>query len=422
MKDFYTIYNMEADDFANQPPPKRPIWIILAKGLAVFFVITIVVFLISNYKSIKKDITDKKQGLEFVKFQDEDQDGMDDNWEKDHGFGVRNKKDALDDPDGDLLNNRREFYFGTNPRKADSDRDGYYDNEEIVGGFNPYGIGRVDSDSDGIYDWWENVFGLDKKDPSDAEKDFDADELKNIDEFKYRTHPKIADSDLDGIIDGIEIKNATNPAGEGLLADAAWIKNEKDQDRDGLEAVHEIFFGTDQNKKDTDDDGVSDYEELSNGRNPKGEGGIVVEIEIPSIEVDLPIAWMNGESKEAFLKGLGQGAILYPGSAFPATRGNSYIFGSSGSYKRDGKKVDGEFKRLSELKARDEIIIKIKLNEKEVKKIIYKVDFKEEVSPEDLRIARDFEGHELTLGATWPPGTERRILMIKAFMYSPKFR
>ena len=70
----------------------------------------------------------------------------------------------------------------------------------------------------------------------------------------------------------------------------------------------------------------------------------------------------------------------------------------------------------------NEIIIKIKLNEKEVKKIIYKVDFKEEVSPEDLRIARDFEGHELTLGATWPPGTERRILMIKAFMYSPKFR
>ncbi len=422
MKDFYTIYNMEADDFINTPEPKRPNWIVWVKVLAIFFVITIVVFLIANYQPIKKKISDKRQGFQFIEIEDEDQDGMDDNWEKKNGLKITNKDDALEDPDGDQLNNLREFYFGTNPRKADTDNDGYYDNEEIIKGFNPYGIGRVDSDSDGIYDWWENLFGLNKKDPKDAWKDFDGDGLLNIDEFKYRTHPKVADSDLDNFSDGTEIKNGKNPAGEGELADAPWVKSSADQDKDGLEIIHEIFFGTDQNNPDTDSDGVGDYEELLAGRNPKGEGLITVELEIPKIEVQMPVTWMESNDKESFLKGMGRGAILYPGTAFPATRGNSYIFGSSGDYKLDGKKIKGEFSKLSELKTGDQIIINIKFNSKEERKIIYRVEFQEEVSTEDLRIVRDYEGHELTLGTTWPPGTDRKILMVKALIYNPSLR
>lgn len=422
MKDFYTIYNMEADEFAQPLPPKRPSWVVLFKALAVFFVITVVVFLISNYRSIKNRVDEKRQGLEFMQIEDEDGDGMDDAWERKNGFSHKNSKDAVEDGDGDLLNNRREFYFGTNPKRSDSDRDGYYDNEEIARGFNPSGIGRIDSDSDGIYDWWENRFGMDKKDPKDAQRDSDGDGLTNLEEFKYRTHPKIVDSDLDNISDSEEVENETNPTGEGKLSDLPWINHNWDRDGDGLEISHESFFGTDKEKKDTDNDGMDDNEELLKGRNPRGAGEIVVELEIPSIELKLPIAWMDGESKEAFLKGLGQGAILYPGNAFPGTRGNAYVFGSSGSYKRDGKRVDGEFKRLSEIKKGDKIIVHIKFSENDVKKVMYQAEFSEEVFPEDLRISRDYEGHELTLGTTWPPGKSRRILMVKALIYSPKHR
>lgn len=422
MKDSYTIYNMEADDFVQPLPPKRSRWVIALKALAVFFVITAVVFLISNYRPIKNRFDDRMQGLEFMQIEDQDGDGIDDDWEGDNGLNYNNSKDAIEDGDGDLLNNRREFYFGTNPKKSDSDRDGYYDNEEIVRGFNPVGIGRVDSDSDGIYDWWENRFGLDKKDSEDAQKDYDGDGLTNLEEFKYRTHPKVADSDTDNISDGEEVENGTNPTGEGLISDLSWIKHDWDSDGDGLELSHESFFGTNQEKNDTDDDGMSDYEELLKGRNPKGEGAIVVELEIPSIDLMLPVIWMDGESKESFLEGLGQGIILYPRTAFPGIRGNAYIFGASGSYKRDGKRVDGEFKRLSEIEEGDKIIVRVKFNESDVKTIIYQAEFSEEVDSDDLRISRDYEGHELTLGTTWPPGKSKKILMVKALITSPKYR
>ncbi len=422
MKDFYTIYDMEAEDFASPPPPERYNWITWIKVLAIFFVITIVVFLIVNYQSIKKTISDKRQGLELIKIKDEDQDGMDDDWEKKNGLDIKNKNDATEDMDGDLLSNRNEFYFGTNPKKADSDSDGFYDKDEIIKGFNPYGIGRVDSDSDGLYDWWENLFGLNKKNPKDALKDFDGDGLSNLEEFKYRTHPKVPDSDYDGFSDGVEVENKKNPAGEGELADAPWIKNEADIDGDGLEIIHEVFFGTNQDNNDTDGDGVGDYAELLKGENPKGQGGVSVELEIPSVRIKLPIALMNSKDKEVFLKGIGEGAILYPETAFPATRGNSYVFGLSGDYKLDGKKIEREFNRLSEIKEGDQIILNVKFGDDTEKKIVYKVIFKEEVSPDDLRIARDYEGHELTLGTTWPPGTDRKILMIKALIYSPSFR
>lgn len=422
MKDFYTIYNLEAEDFAAEPTPTPPGWIIWAKVLAIFFLITVVVFLIVNYQSIKKGIDDKRQGLQLMKIKDADGDGMDDDWEIKNGFDPTNPADAEEDADGDLLNNRMEFYFGTNPRKADTDGDGFSDYEEIVMGFNPFGIGRVDSDSDGIYDWWENLFGLDKNDPRDALQDFDGDGLTNLEEFKYRTHPRVADSDLDGNFDGIEVQNGINPAGRGPLNDAPWIIRENDKDGDGLEIIHEVFFGTDQDKADTDGDGVDDYAELLLGRDPRGEGSFSLRLEIPSIDVDLPVLLKGSKDSEDFLSEIGQNAVLYPKTAFPGTRGNAYIFASSGSYKVEGKKMKGEFSRLAEIKTGDFITLKLKFDNGEEKRVVYRAEFQEEVSPKDLRIARDYEGHELTLGTTWPPGADRKILMLKALIYNPSFR
>ncbi|MFO7991108.1 MAG: NosD domain-containing protein [Thermoplasmata archaeon] len=46
-----------------------------------------------------------------------------------------------------------------------------------------------DDDGDGMPDWWEEKYGLDPKDPSDAEKDPDGDGKTNLEEFNEGTDP-----------------------------------------------------------------------------------------------------------------------------------------------------------------------------------------------------------------------------------------
>ena len=47
----------------------------------------------------------------------------------------------------------------------------------------------LDSDSDGIPNWWEELYGFDPADPSDAAEDPDQDLATNLDEFNNGTDP-----------------------------------------------------------------------------------------------------------------------------------------------------------------------------------------------------------------------------------------
>ena len=47
-----------------------------------------------------------------------------------------------------------------------------------------------DKDNDGIPDWWEEKYGMDPEDPSDAKSDPDKDGYSNLEEFKKGTNPK----------------------------------------------------------------------------------------------------------------------------------------------------------------------------------------------------------------------------------------
>jgi len=81
-----------------------------------------------------------------------------------------------------------------------------------------------DSDDDGMPDWWEYETGLNPQNASDAQEDLDEDGLSNLEEYTYQTNLGEADTDDDGLSDGLE--------------------------------VH--VFGTDPLKKDTDGDGIGD--------------------------------------------------------------------------------------------------------------------------------------------------------------------
>ncbi len=95
-------------------------------------------------------------------------------------------------------------------------------------------IVSLDFDRDGLPDEWENEQGLDFEDPADAVLDNDSDGLSNLDEFANMTQAFIADSDSDGVLDGLEVNT----------------------------------YGSDPNDSDTDDDELPDGWEVENGTNP----------------------------------------------------------------------------------------------------------------------------------------------------------
>ncbi|MGK0190432.1 MAG: hypothetical protein ACI9R3_006259 [Verrucomicrobiales bacterium] len=62
-----------------------------------------------------------------------------------------------------------------------------------------------DPDGDGMRTIWEERYGLDPEDASDADQDLDKDGLTNLREFELGLIPNLADTDEDGRGDGVEL-------------------------------------------------------------------------------------------------------------------------------------------------------------------------------------------------------------------------
>lgn len=112
----------------------------------------------------------------------------------------------------------------------------------------------ADNDNDGIPNNWENFYGLNSDDSSDAEADVDNDGLSNLSEYLRSLNPIEEDSDGDGLPDGWEVTHRLNPLNE----DDATL----DRDQDGLSEYQEYILGTNYLSNDTDEDGVIDSEDI----------------------------------------------------------------------------------------------------------------------------------------------------------------
>jgi alpha-tubulin suppressor-like RCC1 family protein len=110
--------------------------------------------------------------------------GVPETWLAAHGL-----TDELSDTDSDGLPAWQEYVAGTSPADNDSDNDRLKDGWEVAHELNP----------------------LDRQGDDGAQGDPDGDELTNIEEFQYGTHPRQKDTDSDGIWDGQELVYNKNP-------------------------------------------------------------------------------------------------------------------------------------------------------------------------------------------------------------------
>ncbi|MFH1942274.1 MAG: OmpA family protein [bacterium] len=173
------------------------------------------------------------------------------------------------DPDKDGLSNKIEKELGTDPKKADTDRDGLNDGAEV----NQYKTDprKANTDHDGLDDGVEvNQY---KTDPLKADTDGDGlDDGAEVNQ--YITDPLKADTDGDGLNDSAEVNQyKTNPLkadtdGDGLN-DSAEVNQYKtnplkaDSDADGLNDGDEVKYKSDPLKTDSDGDGLSDGAEVN---------------------------------------------------------------------------------------------------------------------------------------------------------------
>jgi hypothetical protein len=163
-----------------------------------------------------------------------------------------------------------------------------------------------DADNDGLPDWYENLYPtvLNPGDPTDAVKDSDNDGLTNLQEFPAGTDPGNADTDGDGLKDGVETNtgvwvSATNTGTDPLKADT-----DGDSLKDGVETKTGILngandTGTDPNKFDTDGDGFADGQEVFLGADPNNPQSVpgrdpIVNLDATSLAEGPLDAWTNG--------------------------------------------------------------------------------------------------------------------------------
>ena len=118
-----------------------------------------------------------------VELRDDDADGLPRNWENRFGLNDYDANDALNDQDGDGLENIDEYKNQTDPALFDTDDDGLSDSQEV----NEYGTSPISPDTDG-------------------------DGLSDSEELEIETDPLSDDTDGDGFNDFVEYAQAdTDP-------------------------------------------------------------------------------------------------------------------------------------------------------------------------------------------------------------------
>ncbi|MCB1095121.1 MAG: hypothetical protein KDN22_06030 [Verrucomicrobiae bacterium] len=236
--------------------------------------------------------------------------GGEENYNLNGGFG----EDA-----GLFLSDLDFITFIGSGRFGDAGANGEFPTSVDGGPENRYGAGTFkytttdDTDGDGIPDLVEDSLGLDKSNPADAALDPDSDGLTNKQEYERGTDIAKADTDGDGLSDGIETNTGTwlNESDRGT--DPLNADSDADGLADGVENNSGVYVsaadpGTSPVKSDTDGDGSSDAREIAKGTNPIDPNSF------PPVEISGEVAINVEEGRtgnQAFSGGLGMDFIVH---------------------------------------------------------------------------------------------------------------
>lgn len=170
-------------------------------------------------------ITAKKPNCDVTV--DSDQDGLGDCAEYDSGGTPYSTPLS---PPSDADNDGRSDYTEGQAENVDTDNDGtpdYLDEDSDNDGTPDNGEYNNDNNENGVYDW------RDPNEPAQSSPDSDNDGIWDVDEPDYGTLPNDADTDDDGVVDGLD--------------NCATIKNhlQNDGDKDGVGNACENALGGD---------------------------------------------------------------------------------------------------------------------------------------------------------------------------------
>ncbi|HZF54313.1 MAG TPA: DUF3344 domain-containing protein [Polyangiaceae bacterium] len=207
--------------------------------------------------------------------EDVDRDGVVDPGETDPNNGADDKGTV--DSDGDGLSDKLEKELGSNPNDADTDDDGVIDGLEANPADDTDGDGLInvldaDSDNDGLFDGTELGLGCENPATDPATKSC----VPDADMGKTTTSPIDPDTDGGGVSDGSEDWNLNGAIDAGETDPTAGHGDDDhsnaDDDMDGLSNSLETKLGTDPNDADSDDDGVLDGMEPNPSGDTDGDG------------------------------------------------------------------------------------------------------------------------------------------------------
>lgn len=133
---------------------------------------------------------------------------------------------------------------------------------------------------------------------------------------------------------------------------------------------------------------------------------------ISSLDVVVPVIYIDEVSEQAFQDGLAKGVVHYPGTARPGEYGNVYIFGHSSDYFWS----TGNYKSVFAVLPRIAQGAEVKLSDSAGAVYTYRVFDQKVVSADDVSYLGQYDNKRplLTLQTSWPIGTALKRYIVQA--------
>jgi LPXTG-site transpeptidase (sortase) family protein len=148
---------------------------------------------------------------------------------------------------------------------------------------------------------------------------------------------------------------------------------------------------------------------LSKSGEPVGEAN---HLEIPSLDIRVPIIYVNEQSEKVYQAALINGVVHFPGTPEPGQYGNVYIFGHSSDYIWS----KGHYKTVFAVLPRIKKGAEIDISDTQGHQFVYRVIAQKVVAANDASVLDQGNNQKklLTLQTSYPVGTALRRYVVVA--------